>query len=83
MPWNRPNQTKPNKKAKSFGEFVQNFDDRSLSLIIRGARGVIVIVVGNEHGDTSSKSWTRLIAFHIALILLGNVWIQLIFSSYG
>ena len=24
-----------------------------------------------------SKSWTRLIAFHIALILLGKVWIQL------
>ena len=23
------------------------------------------------------KSWTRLIAFHIALILLGKVWIQL------
>ena len=33
-----------------------------------GACGVMVIVVGNEHGDTSSKSWTRLIAFHIALI---------------
>ena len=24
------------------------------------------------------KSWTRLIAFHIALIPLGNVWIQLV-----
>ena len=39
-----------------------------------GARGVMVIVVENGHGD---KSWTRLIAFHIALIPLGKVWIQL------
>ena len=30
----------------------------------------MVIVVGNEHGD---KSWTRVIAFHIALIPLGKV----------
>ena len=36
-----------------------------------GARGVVVIVVGNGHGDT------RLIAFHIALIPLGKVGIQL------
>ena len=43
---------------------------------IRGAHGVMVIVVGNGHGDTF-KSWTRLIAFHIALIPLGKVWIQL------
>ena len=35
------------------------------------ARGVMVIVVGNGHSDT--KSWTRLIAFHIALIPLGKV----------
>ena len=28
-------------------------------------------------GDTSSNSLTRLIAFHIALIPLGKVWIQL------
>ena len=38
-----------------------------------GARGGMIIVVGNGHGDTSSKSWTRLIAFHIALIPLGKV----------
>ena len=38
-----------------------------------GARGVMVIVVG--HGDTSSNP--GLIAFHIALIPLGKVWIQL------
>ena len=42
-----------------------------------GARGVMVIIVGNGHGDTSSKTWTRLVAFHIALIPLGKVWIQL------
>ena len=41
--------------------------------IIGGSRGVIVIFVGIGHGDTSSKSWTRLIAFHIALIPLGKV----------
>ena len=33
----------------------------------------MVIVAGNGHGDTSSKSWTRLIAFHIAPIPLGKV----------
>ena len=38
-----------------------------------GACGVMVIVVGNGHGDTSSKPWPRLIAFHIALIPLGKV----------
>ena len=31
----------------------------------------------NGHGDTSFKSWTRLITFHIALIPLGKIWIQL------
>ena len=39
------------------------------------ARGVMVIVAGIGHGDTSSNP--GLIAFHIALILLGKVWIQL------
>ena len=37
--------------------------------------GVMVIVVGNGHGDTSSNP--GLIAFHIALIPSGKVWIQL------
>ncbi len=37
---------------------------------IGGARGVVVIVVGNGH---EFKSWTRLIAFHFALIPLGKV----------
>ena len=40
-----------------------------------GARGVMVIVSGIGHGDTSSNP--GLIAFHIALIPLGKVWIQL------
>ena len=39
------------------------------------ARGVMVIVTGIGHGDTSSNP--GLIAFHIALIPLGKVWIQL------
>ena len=36
--------------------------------------GVMVIVAGIGHGDTSSNP--GLIAFHIALIPLGKVWIQ-------
>ena len=40
-----------------------------------GARGVMVIVAGIGHGDTSSNP--GLIAFHIALIPLGKVRIQL------
>ena len=38
-----------------------------------GARGVMVIVVGNGHGDMSSNPGRSCIAFHIALILLGKV----------
>ena len=33
----------------------------------------MVIVAGYGHGDTSSKSWMRLIAFHIALIPLESM----------
>ena len=40
-----------------------------------GARGVMVIVERIGHGDTSSNP--GLIAFNIALIPLGKVWIQL------
>ena len=40
-----------------------------------GARGVMVTVVGIGHGDTSSNP--GLIAFHIPLIRLGKVGIQL------
>ena len=47
---------------------TQNHPDDQVS-----ARGVMVIVVGNGHGDTRSKSWTKLIAFHIELIPLGKV----------
>ena len=42
-----------------------------------GARGVMVIVVGKWTRRYEFKSWTRLIAFHIALTPLGKVWIQL------
>ena len=40
-----------------------------------GASGVMVIVAGIGHSDTSSNP--GLIAVHIALIPLGKVWIQL------
>ena len=40
----------------------------------KGARGVMVIVAGIGHGDTSSNPRNP---FHIALIPLGKVWIQL------
>ena len=50
------------------------FSDLSIYLSIwGGARGVMVIVAGIGHGDTSSNP--GLIAFHIALTPLG--WIQL------
>ena len=41
--------------------------------------GVVVIVVGNGHGDTSSNPGPDWLLFHIALIPLGKVWIQLFF----
>ena len=44
---------------------------------IGGARGVMVIVVGEWTRRHEFKSWIRLIAFHIALIPLGKVWMQL------
>ena len=43
----------------------------SLEWIMVCARGVMVIVIGNGHGDTSSNP--GLIAFHIALIPLGKI----------
>ena len=42
-----------------------------------GARGVMVIVTGYGHGDTSSIPGQDWLHFHIALIPLGKVWIQL------
>ena len=47
----------------------------TIFFISGGARGVMVIVAGIGHGDTSSNP--GLIAFHIALIPLDKVWIQL------
>ena len=49
--------------------------DLSFMITKGGARGIMVIVAGIGHGDTSSNP--GLIAFHIALIPLGKVWIQL------
>ena len=40
--------------------------------LLGGARGVMVIVVGNGHDDTSSNPG-RDIAFHLGLIPLGKV----------
>ena len=61
-------------------EMKQNIISKYAKVIliwkIGGARGVIVIVVGYGHSN-EFKSWTRLIAFHLALILLGKVWIRL------
>ena len=45
--------------------------------VIGGARGVMVIVAGNGHDDTSSNPGQDWLYFHIALILLGKIWIQL------
>ena len=42
----------------------------NVSYILRGARGIMVMVVGNGH---EFKSWTRLVAFDIALIPLGKI----------
>ena len=61
---------------KITNDFIPNY---SLAML-GGARGVMVIVAEIGHGDTSSNP--RLIAFHIALIPLGKVWIQL-FSLQG
>ena len=47
-----------------------NYVKQNLITHNRGARVVEVIVVGNGH---EFKSWTRLIAFHVALITLGKV----------
>ena len=46
-----------------------------LIITVGGASGVMVIVAGIGHGNTSSNPGLN--AFHIALIPLGNVWIQL------
>ena len=53
------------------GGDIGNWSTFCCSMFYGGARGVMVIVVGIGHDDT------RVIAFHIALIPLGKVWIQL------
>ncbi len=47
-------------------------DQGAMAIKRYSARGVMVIVVGNGHGDTSSNP-RRDIAFLIALISLGNI----------
>ena len=57
---------------KCYRKLISN-EDKSWSSLINcgGARGVMVIVAGIGHGDTSSSP--GLITFHIALIPLGKV----------
>ena len=61
----KPNLTKPKTYTYMYIEVV------SWPTIIGGACGIMVIIVGN------GLDGTRLIAFHIALIPLGKVLIQL------
>ena len=57
--------------------FLGSYMDSFYYIYIKtgGARGVMVIVAGIGHGDTSSNP--GLITFHIALIPFGKVCIQL------
>ena len=55
--------------------------DRNTWNDITSARCVLVTVVGNKHEDSSSKTWTRMFAYHIALIPPGKLYIQ-IFSPH-
>ena len=52
---------------------VSSNSSHAITFTFGGARGVMVIVVGNGHDSSSFKSWTILIAFHIALIPLGKL----------
>ena len=63
---------KKKKKKKKNGLLTMRIINLHLS---DSAHGVMVIVAGIGHGDTSSNP--GLIAFHIALIPLGKVRIQL------
>ena len=58
-----------------WGNYSRRRKTLNSNLLKGDAPGVMVIVVGIGHGDTSSNP--GLIAFHIALIPLGKVWIQL------
>ena len=42
-----------------------------------GAHGIMVTVVGNGHNDPSSNPGQGSLHFHIALIPLGKVYIQI------
>ena len=53
---------------------VQSFTKDNYKKFYGGARGVMVIVAGYGHGDTSSNP--GLIAFHIALIPLADWFLQ-------
>ena len=44
-------------------------------IILGDASGVMVIIAGIGHGNTSSNPGLN--AFHMALVPLGKVWIQL------
>ncbi len=50
---------------------LEPYSSHLVLLVHGGASGVMVIVAGIGHGDTSSNP--GLIAFHIALIPLGKV----------
>ena len=59
--------------VRLFGPTVKAKSSTFGYLYLGGACGVMVIVVGNGHGDMSSNPGKRLTAFHIALIPLGKV----------
>ena len=56
---------------QKYNNVVLNESSIKLQVRFGGASGVMVIVAGIGHGDTSSNP--GLIAFHIALIPLGKV----------
>ena len=51
----------------------KRWSENHIPLSPGGARGVMVMVVGNGHGDTSSNPGQVPTEFHIALIPLGKV----------
>ena len=61
----------PYETIEEMKEAVTRVIDTLTQEDFHGARGVMVIVAGIGHGDTSSNP--GLIAFHIALIPLGKV----------
>ena len=51
--------------------------------LLGGVLSVTVIVIGNGIGDLKFKSWTKLYAFYLALMLLEKAWIHMFFPTYG